>query len=66
MTLCILDTIATFPPEHLLATFLDAETISKLHNADKQTLQEVVKMAEEKCPAMYSMSHVIKVNAQIR
>ena len=35
-------------------------------NADKQKLQEILKMAEERCPAMYSMSHVIKVNAQIK
>ncbi|MGA9154484.1 MAG: OsmC family protein [Candidatus Nitrosopolaris sp.] len=41
---------------------IDAES----NNADRQKLQEVVKMAEERCPAMYSMSHVIKVNAQIR
>ena len=41
---------------------LDAES----NNADKQKLQELVKMAEERCPAMYSMSHVIKVNAQIK
>jgi uncharacterized OsmC-like protein len=33
--------------------------------ADKQKLQELVKMAEERCPAVYSMSHEIKVNAQI-
>ena len=35
-------------------------------NADKQRLQDVVKMAEERCPAMYSMTHVIKVDAQIK
>lgn len=35
-------------------------------NADKQKLQEILKMAEERCPAMYSMSHVIKVSAQIK
>lgn len=35
-------------------------------NADKQKLQQVLKMAEERCPAMYSMSHVIKVNAVIK
>lgn len=35
-------------------------------NADKQKLQEILKIAEERCPAMYSMSHVIKVNAQIK
>jgi len=41
---------------------IDAES----NNADKQKLQQLVKMAEERCPAMYSMSHVIKVNAQIK
>jgi uncharacterized OsmC-like protein len=35
-------------------------------NADKQRLQEIVKMAEERCPAMYSMMHVIKVDARIK
>ena len=34
-------------------------------NADKQKLQEILSMAEERCPAMYSMSHKIGVNAQI-
>ena len=33
---------------------------------DKQNLQELVKMAEERCPAIYSMSHIIKVNAKIK
>jgi uncharacterized OsmC-like protein len=32
---------------------------------DKQKLQELVRMAEERCPAIYSISHIIKVNAQI-
>ena len=36
------------------------------HNADKQRLQEIAKMAEERCPAMYSMTHVIKVDARIK
>src|SRR6266699_2056144 len=46
------------------AKTFDIETEGK--NADKQKLQEVVKMAKERCPAMYSMSHEIKVNAQIK
>jgi uncharacterized OsmC-like protein len=41
---------------------IDAES----NNADKHKLQQLVRMAEERCPAMYSMSHVIKVNAQIK
>ena len=35
-------------------------------NADKNRLQQVLMMAEERCPAMYSMSHVIGVKAQIK
>src|ERR671918_1286755 len=34
-------------------------------NADKKQLQEIIRLAEEKCPAMYSMKHEIKVNAII-
>ena len=34
-------------------------------NASKEKLQELVKMAEERCPAMYSMKHEIKVTATI-
>ena len=34
--------------------------------ADKQKLQELVKMAEDRSPAIYSMSHVINVNAKIK
>ena len=33
---------------------------------DKEKLQELVRMAEERCPAIYSMSHVIKVNAEVK
>ena len=35
-------------------------------NADKKQLQEIIRLAEERCPAMYSMKHEIKVNAKIR
>jgi uncharacterized OsmC-like protein len=41
---------------------IDAES----DNAEKNRLQQVLAMAEERCPAMYSMSHIIKVNAEIR
>jgi len=34
-------------------------------NASKQQLQEIITLAEERCPAMYSMMHEIKVNAKI-
>ena len=44
---------------------INFEIEAESENADKQKLQELVKMAEERCPAMYSMSHEIRVNAQI-
>lgn len=34
-------------------------------NADNQKLQEILNMAEERCPAMYSMAHKINVDAKI-
>ena len=34
-------------------------------NADKSKLQQLIKMAEERCPAVYSMSHIINVEATI-
>ncbi|PWU79332.1 MAG: disulfide bond formation regulator [Candidatus Nitrosopolaris wilkensis] len=45
---------------------INFELETESENADKQKLQELVKMAEERCPAMYSMSHEIRVNAQIK
>jgi uncharacterized OsmC-like protein len=39
---------------------------AQAENADRQKLQELVQMAEERCPAVYSMSNIIKVNAQIK
>jgi uncharacterized OsmC-like protein len=35
-------------------------------NANKQQLHEIVKLAEERCPAMYSMLHPVKVHAEIK
>jgi uncharacterized OsmC-like protein len=40
---------------------IDADSDS----VDKSELQRLVKMAQERCPAMYSMSHVINVDATI-
>lgn len=38
---------------------------AKSENADGAKLNSVLKMALEKCPAMYSMSHIIPVNATL-
>ena len=40
---------------------LEAES----QDSDKQQLEEIIRLAEERCPAMYSMMHEIKVNAII-
>ena len=37
----------------------------KVNNADNNKPQETLKI-EVQCPAMYSMSHVMKVNSQIK
>jgi hypothetical protein len=44
---------------------INFEIEAQSDNADKQQLQQLVKMAEERCPAMYSMKHEVKVNASI-
>ena len=54
--------VANEPITEGIAFHIDAQS----ENADKQKLEQILKMAEERCPAMYSMSHVVKVNAQIK
>jgi len=54
--------VADEPITEWISIQIDAQS----ENADKQRLQDVVKMAMERCPAMYSMTHVIKVDAQIK
>jgi uncharacterized OsmC-like protein len=33
---------------------------------DKQKLQQLITMSEERCPAICSMSHIIKVTAKLK
>lgn len=54
--------VADEPITEAIAFDIDAEA----ENADKDRLRQILKMAEERCPAMYSMSHVIPVDAQIK
>ena len=44
---------------------IDFAIEARSKNADHGRLQELVKMAEERCPAIYSMTHVVKVSARI-
>jgi uncharacterized OsmC-like protein len=66
-TECIINFAKTFDIDNEPITEgINFEIAAESENADKQKLQELVEMAEERCPAMYSMSHEIKVNAHIK
>ena len=41
---------------------LDAQS----EDSDKKKLETVLKMALERCPAIYSMTHIIKVQAELK
>ena len=45
---------------------IDFEIEAQSEDGDRKKLEEIIKLAEERCPAVYSMSHVIKVNARIK
>ena len=64
---CMINFAKTFDiADEPITEGINFEIETESENADKQKLQELIKMAEERCPAMYSMSHEIKVNAQIK
>ncbi len=44
---------------------IDVAIEARSSNADNEKLRRLVTMAEERCPAIYSMTHIIKVNARI-
>lgn len=54
--------VADEPITEGIAFDIDTEA----ENCDKDRLRQIVKMAQERCPAMYSMLHVVPVDAQIR
>ena len=45
---------------------INFEIEAQSENNDRKSLEEVLKMAEERCPAMYSMTHVIQVNTKLK
>jgi uncharacterized OsmC-like protein len=50
------------PITETISSQIEAES----DNADKEKLRHILRMAEERCPAAYSMSHQIKFDAQIK
>jgi len=64
---CIVNFAKTFDVEDQpimegLKIQLDAQS----ENADKKKLEAILKMAQERCPAIYSMTHIIKVQAELK
>jgi uncharacterized OsmC-like protein len=65
-TECIINFAKTFDiANEPITEGINFEIEAQSDNADKKQLQELVKIAEERCPAMYSMKHQVKVNASI-
>lgn len=66
-TECIINFAKTFDvADEPITEGINFEIEAQSDNADKEQLQELVKMAEEGCLAMYSMKHEVKVNASIK
>lgn len=66
-TECIINFAKTFDvADEPITEGINFEIEAQSDNADKQQLQKLVKIAEEKCPAMYSMKHEVKVNASVK
>lgn len=38
---------------------------AKSESDNREKLEEILKMAQDRCPAIYSMTHLIKVQAQL-
>ena len=65
-TECMINFAKTFEiADEPITESINFQINAESDDADKQKLQELVKIAEERCPALYSMSHEINVNAKI-
>ena len=66
-TECIINFAKTFDvADEPINEGINFQIEAESDNADKQQLQELVNMAEQRCPAIYSMTHEVKVNAMIK
>ena len=63
---CIINFAKTFDvADEPITEGITFKIVADSDNADKSMLERLLKLAEERCPAMYSMSHIIKVDATI-
>lgn len=66
-TLCSVNFAKSFDvSDEPLMDVIKIEIDAVSDNADSQKLQELVELAKQKCPAMYSMSHTVNVDAHIK
>jgi uncharacterized OsmC-like protein len=45
---------------------LKLQVDAQSENTDRSKLEKILEMAQERCPAIYSMTHVIKVQAELK
>lgn len=65
-TECLVNFAKTFDiADEPITEGINFKVDAQSENATKLQLQEILAMAEERCPAMYSMSHKINVDARI-
>jgi uncharacterized OsmC-like protein len=65
-TECLVNFAKTFDiADEPITEGINFKVETQSENASKLQLQEILAMAEERCPAMYSMSHKINVDARI-
>jgi uncharacterized OsmC-like protein len=66
-TECIINFAKTFDvADEPITEGINFQIEAESDNASKEQLQELVNMAEQRCPAIYSMTHEVKVNARIK
>ena len=66
-TECVINFAKTFDiADEPITEGINFQIEAESDNASKEKLQELIKMAEVRCPAMYSMKHEIKVNTTIK
>ncbi|MEM2855652.1 MAG: OsmC family protein [Candidatus Nitrosocaldaceae archaeon] len=63
---CIINFSKTFDiSDEPITESINFEIDAKSDNASKEQLEEIIKMAEERCPAIYSMTHIIKPQVKL-
>ena len=66
-TECVINFAKTFDvADEPITEGINFQIEAESDNASKQQLQQLVRLAEERCPAMYSMKHEVRVNASIK